>query len=168
MAIPASDSEPGEIPDVIPDPVPGDEPAGAVERTDPRAVLADWFDDTAESLDDLVDELVAAYQPVEDDDEGDDMARRPRDEDLAEITVETVRRYLYNRKATAGRTDPRQAMTDWFSLPSDEEVPQPFTMLTGAFYSPWGMSSTELARDAVDAVQRYLRDRGNEIEGRNR
>jgi hypothetical protein len=155
MVIPVSDSEPGAIPDFIPDPDPADDPTGTVERTDPRAVLADWFDDTAESLDDLVDELVAAYEI----DEDDEPARTPRSDELAEITVETVRRYLYNRKAKPGRTDPRQAMTEWFSLAdAHQEQPQPFTMLTVAFQTPWGSTSAELAQDAVDAIQRYLRD----------
>jgi hypothetical protein len=95
MVIPVSDSEPGDIPDFFPDPAPGDDPTGIVERTDPRAVLVDWFDDTAE----LIDELVAAYKI----DEDDEPTRTPRSDELAEITVETVRRYLYNRKAKPGR-----------------------------------------------------------------
>ncbi|MEU4607462.1 hypothetical protein AB0F43_31135 [Kribbella sp. NPDC023972] len=150
-----SDSEPGPTSDVTPDPVLGDHPSGTGERTDPRAVLADWFDDTAESVNDLVDELVATYEI----DEGDEPALRPRSDELAEITVETVRRYLRNREAKAGRTDPRQAMTEWFSIAAaHQELPQPFTMLTVAFQIPWGLTSTELAQDAVDAIQRYLRD----------
>jgi hypothetical protein len=166
MAIPVSDPEPGEIPDVTPGPAPGDEPTGTVERTDPRAVLADWFEDTA-ALDSLVAELVATYETVEDDDEGNKPAWMPHSDDLAETTVETVRRYLYNRKAKPGRTDPRQAMAEWFVLADAyQELPQPFTMLTAAFHSPWGSTSAELAQDAVAAIQRYLRDCGNEIEGR--
>jgi hypothetical protein len=150
-----SDIDTSEIPDVIPAPVPGDEPVGTVYRTDPRAVLADWFDDTAESFDDLVAELVAAYQPVEDDDEGDGLRRG---DDLAEIAIVAVRRYLYNRTAKPGRTNPKQAMADWFSLPADQEQPEPFTLLTGMFGSPWGSTSTELAKDALIAIRWYLRE----------
>ncbi|WP_433018963.1 hypothetical protein [Kribbella sp. CA-294648] len=160
-----SDSESGEVLDFWPDPAPGAEPIGPVERTDPQAVLADWFEDTA-ALDDLVAELVAAYETVEDDDEGDDLARRPRNEDLAETTVETVRRYLYNRKVTPGRTDPRQVMNEWFYLPDAyEELSQPFTMLTVVFQAPWGSTTTELAQDAVDAIQRYLLERAEQADG---
>ncbi|MEU4607473.1 hypothetical protein AB0F43_31190 [Kribbella sp. NPDC023972] len=130
---------------------------GDVERTDPRAVLLDWFDDTAGSLEDLVDELVAAYA----DDEGDERSwTRQYYEDLAEIAIETVRRYLRNQEVKPGRTDPRQAMTEWFSLADAyEETPQPFTMLWTAFQDdPWGLTSEELAQIALRTVQWYLRD----------
>jgi hypothetical protein len=159
MVIPTSDSESVEFPYSIPDGAPGDDPTGAVERTDPRAVLADWFDDSAASLDDLFAELVAAYEIDQDEDD------EPRGDELAEITVETVRRYLYNRKAKPGRTDPRQAMTEWFSVADAyQELPQPFTMLTVTFQYSWGLTSTQLAHDAVDTIQRYLRDSADELD----
>lgn len=154
MVIPASDPDPGALPDLLSDPDPEDDLVGTVERTDPRAVLADWFDDdTAESVGDLVGELVAAYEIDED-----DQPIRPRSDELAEITIETVRRYLRHREAKPDRTDPRQAMTDWFSHPgTDLEWWQPFTTLTVAL-SHWVRTSAQLARIALDAVQRYLRD----------
>jgi hypothetical protein len=178
MVIPASDPEPDSTPDVTPDPVLGDDPSSTVERTDPRAVLADWFDDTAESIGDLVDELVAAYET----DEGHELtstlqpnyatgewewAWTPSSDELSEIAVETVRRYLRNREAKPGRTDPRQAMTDWFSLAdAHQELPQPFTMLTVAFETErsGGSTSAELAQIVLAAVQRYLRDYAPEAD----
>lgn len=158
-----SDPEPCEIPDATPDPAAGDD--RTVERTDPRGVLADWFEDTT-ALESLVAELVAAYETVEDDDEGDKQAWMPRSDDLAETTVETVRRYLYNRKVKPGRTDPRQAMAEWFVLADAyQELPQPFTMLTATFHSPWGSTSAELAQDAVNAIQRYLGNCAEQPDG---
>jgi hypothetical protein len=163
MVIPVSDSEPGATSDVTPDPVLGDGPSSTVERTDPRAVLVDWFDDTAESIDDLVDELVAAYEI----DEDDEPARTSRSGDLAEIAVETVRRYLRNREVKPGRTDPRQAMAHWFLLADAHQgLPQPFTTLMVAFQieSPWGLTGAELAQIALTAVQRYLRDSAIKVD----
>ncbi|MFI5736076.1 hypothetical protein ACIA49_38540 [Kribbella sp. NPDC051587] len=156
MATPRSDPEPGSSTESVQDAVPVDDPFAPVEPTEPGAVLSDWFDFSAGTIDDLAEELKAAFEVGE----GDELvARTPRSEDLAEITVAAVRRYLYNRKAGPGRTDPRQAMVDWFSLPAaHEEAPQPFTLLTGAFHSPWRASSTELAKEAMAAVRRYLRD----------
>lgn len=184
MVIPVSDPEPGSSPDSVVDPAPEEDPFAVVEPTDPRAVLVDWFDDTADSLADLVDELVAAYET----DQRHELrstvqtnyatgeaewgwAWRPGSDELAEIAVETVRRYLYNRKATPGRTDPRQAMTDWFSLPvTNQELPQPFTMLKVAIETERseGSTSAELARMIPATVRRYLRDCGNENRGPNR
>lgn len=59
--------------------------------------------------------------------------------ELAETAVETVRRYLRNQAAKPGRTDPRQAMTEWFALAGAyHETPQPFTILEAAFQAdPW-------------------------------
>lgn len=136
---------------------------GDVERTDPRTVLFDWFDDTAGSLDDLVDELVAAYE----NEEGDERPWTAQYcEDLAETAVETVRRYLRNQEANPDRTDPRQAMTEWFALADAyQETPQPFTMLWAAFHAdPWGLTSEEMAQIALRAVQRYLRDSAAKLD----
>src|SRR5689334_8491834 len=107
MVIPVSDSEPDPSPGVTPDPVLEDDPFGTVERTDPGAVLADWFADTAEPIGDLVDELVAAYET----DEVPDVTPKPNyatgewewawtpgSDELAETAVETVRRYLRNQE----------------------------------------------------------------------
>ncbi|MFI6833787.1 hypothetical protein ACIBG5_42210 [Kribbella sp. NPDC050241] len=160
MGTPVGDSELGATSDVTPDPFLEDAPSSTVERTDPRVVLVDWFDDMA----DLVNERVAAYEVDEGDEPG---PGRRAATTWRRSLLRPVRRYLRNREAKPGRTDPRQVMTEWFSLAdAHQEVPQPFTMLSVAFQTEthWGLNSVELAQVALDTVLRYLRNSAVELD----